>query len=813
MHDKMSGEGAASTPRRLKDAISRRSAQFAGNQQQDAHEFLADCLDELQEEMAGAVRLAKREAEEVTPEGQLNTSFRPKPATVASASASSATSAAACTASLMTGKTAATGKVAARAGDLAGCKELSDISESDLPCALNFTTEVEHCLTCTSCHHSWARSEILRHFSLDLPPNAAVNAAGPPPNIQSLLQSFFNDDQVEVQCEKCEHGREATVRHRISKLPRVLILHLKRFDSTAAGVRKRLDVVRPLQTLSLGPCCKDIVQPPPPMTPPTAAAFEILSAHRETKARPASSLAVVDGGAVPPAGGAMADAPDASDASGLGGVVACHGSGGKPGLRAALASGASPSKLPRRNLFGSRVGEVAGGGAQSGGAGGGGAGGEAENQVPPSLSCGGALSPYTSSPAPPRPTASPAASAGLHSASPLRPDPLPPYSLGGSRSRPADGASPSVPEKRALYHAPLESAQRPKQLRLGFGTVSGGAGIGGPHGAHRATGRGDGRGAGGGGHGMGIDQQRRTWPRRPQQEEEEEAQMAAAIAASLASAEADQERRQRKEATGDTSCGPFVGHPGGASGGSFYPMARSGGGARVDLISEAADCEGGELILAEEQDEEEQIRLAMEMSLAEAEQRQREQDGEDEAGEDEAAHTHAAATVPATVPVTVPAAAPTAAATALASTVAAPPPLTVPNDTSTIDLSSDSPDVPSADAGVGSAVHHPEAIDVDAATPVVDANLVDVDLEPGKAYKLCATVWHSGTHASSGHYIADVRRSKLPTSSSRARPVDGADAGWQRYDDSFVRPVAADAPEAATKGYIFFYVHDSFVAS
>jgi ubiquitin carboxyl-terminal hydrolase 26/29/37 len=63
MHQKLEGDGGAATPRRLKDAIARRSAQFAGSGQQDAHEFLADCLDELQEEMAGAVRRAKAEAE------------------------------------------------------------------------------------------------------------------------------------------------------------------------------------------------------------------------------------------------------------------------------------------------------------------------------------------------------------------------------------------------------------------------------------------------------------------------------------------------------------------------------------------------------------------------------------------------------------------------------------------------------------------------------------------------------------------------------------------------------------------------------
>ena len=121
--------------------------------------------------------------------------------------------------------------------DLGGCKELCDMSEAELPCALNFTTEVEHRLTCTACQHSWTRSEILRHFSLDLPPSAGSHASGAPPNLQQLLMAFFNDDRVEVQCEKCD-GCEATVRHRIAKLPRVLILHLKRFDSTLTGVKK-----------------------------------------------------------------------------------------------------------------------------------------------------------------------------------------------------------------------------------------------------------------------------------------------------------------------------------------------------------------------------------------------------------------------------------------------------------------------------------------------------------------------------------------------------------------------------------------------
>ena len=84
-------------------------------------------------------------------------------------------------------------------------------------------------------------------------------------------------------------------------------------------------------------------------------------------------------------------------------------------------------------------------------------------------------------------------------------------------------------------------------------------------------------------------------------------------------------------------------------------------------------------------------------------------------------------------------------------------------------------------------------------------------------YRLCATVWHAGT-ASSGHYVADVRRSTRRAATASAEDAAAALVAqafareqWQRFDDAFVRPVAPDAPDAATKGYIFFYVHDSLL--
>ena len=61
------------------------------------------------------------------------------------------------------------------------------------------------------------------------PPYRAAPLGSPPPTTAQLLQTFFADDELEVGCEACGEQR-ATVRHRVSQLPRVLMLHLKRFE-------------------------------------------------------------------------------------------------------------------------------------------------------------------------------------------------------------------------------------------------------------------------------------------------------------------------------------------------------------------------------------------------------------------------------------------------------------------------------------------------------------------------------------------------------------------------------------------------------
>jgi hypothetical protein len=96
------------------------------------------------------------------------------------------------------------------------------------------------------------------------------------------------------------------------------------------------------------------------------------------------------------------------------------------------------------------------------------------------------------------------------------------------------------------------------------------------------------------------------------------------------------------------------------------------------------------------------------------------------------------------------------------------------------------------------------AAEAAAAAAVASDDVVEIEDGPAEAagasmrYEICATVWHAGSAAGAGHYIADVRRPPQEV---------GAPPTWQRFDDSFVRVIASNAPEVFTKGYIFFYVH------
>uniref|UniRef100_S4R6R4 Ubiquitin carboxyl-terminal hydrolase n=1 Tax=Petromyzon marinus TaxID=7757 RepID=S4R6R4_PETMA len=162
--------------KRVKTAISASAERFSGYAQNDAHEFLSQCLDQLKEDVE-----------------RLNKKWRLEP------------------------------------GQGESPKPSQTDSASDMPytcpVAANMEFEVLHTITCRVCGEVVKKKEQFNDLSIDLPRKKSDTAW----SIQDSLDLFLRAEDVEYACEKCE-SRNATVTHKFIKLPRVLILHLKRYS-------------------------------------------------------------------------------------------------------------------------------------------------------------------------------------------------------------------------------------------------------------------------------------------------------------------------------------------------------------------------------------------------------------------------------------------------------------------------------------------------------------------------------------------------------------------------------------------------------
>lgn len=178
--------------RKVKNAISSTAERFSGNVQNDAHEFLSQCLDQLKDDVE-----------------KMNRSLMNDAAAASSSSPDNAAEAAA---------------AKAEPGDEADTSRIYTC-----PVAVNMEFEVQHTITCKCCGESVTKREQFNDLSIDLPRRKKTL---PLRSIQDSLDLFFRMEEIEYSCEKCS-GKSATVTHKFSRLPRVLILHLKRYSFNA----------------------------------------------------------------------------------------------------------------------------------------------------------------------------------------------------------------------------------------------------------------------------------------------------------------------------------------------------------------------------------------------------------------------------------------------------------------------------------------------------------------------------------------------------------------------------------------------------
>ncbi|CAL9689675.1 unnamed protein product [Knipowitschia caucasica] len=172
--------------RKVKSAISSTAERFSGNMQNDAHEFLSQCLDQLKDDVE---KMNKSETSAAAGDGSSScASLRTEP-----------------------GEETETSRI------------------YTCPVAVNMEFEVQHTITCKCCGEVVTKREVFNDLSIDLPRRKKTL---PLRSIQDSLDLFFRMEEIEYSCEKC-NGKAATVTHKFSKLPRVLILHLKRYSFNA----------------------------------------------------------------------------------------------------------------------------------------------------------------------------------------------------------------------------------------------------------------------------------------------------------------------------------------------------------------------------------------------------------------------------------------------------------------------------------------------------------------------------------------------------------------------------------------------------
>ena len=236
-------------PSAIKRTIEAGAARFAGAQQQDAHEFLLMVLQRVQDEVFEGYERPRLQRE------------------------------------------------ARRFGRPPNTEV--ELQSTACPVARSLSAFVEHSMTCQGCGAVTTRTELFNHLSVDLP--AAKAAPGSPVLMEALLKGFFDGGHdVERTCDQCGQSCQSTVRSRLKRLPRALILHVKRFSVDSFGrPRKRSDPIQLKPFIDLRDHVTLDVAPPPPATPP-AQATPPASPPMGAATPPPADGAASTGGFVPP---------------------------------------------------------------------------------------------------------------------------------------------------------------------------------------------------------------------------------------------------------------------------------------------------------------------------------------------------------------------------------------------------------------------------------------------------------------------------------------------------------------------------------
>ncbi|XP_019359690.1 PREDICTED: inactive ubiquitin carboxyl-terminal hydrolase 50 [Gavialis gangeticus] len=114
-----------------------------------------------------------------------------------------------------------------------------------------FEGQLSYEITCLECQNTTVKNEVFTVLSLPIPSETACS-------LQDCLDCFFQQDILtwnnQIQCSWCGTKQDTAVKTCLAKAPKIVILHLKRFDCQGSYKRKLgTDIHYPLNNLDLSP--------------------------------------------------------------------------------------------------------------------------------------------------------------------------------------------------------------------------------------------------------------------------------------------------------------------------------------------------------------------------------------------------------------------------------------------------------------------------------------------------------------------------------------------------------------------------------
>lgn len=107
------------------------------------------------------------------------------------------------------------------------------------PIIHNFYGQSQITVECTNCHNKNQRYEPWLVIKAPIP--GSTKPGSPAPSMSDCLAAAFDTETIEdYSCEKCAAKHKATITTRISRMPAVLFVSLKRFTNSGHKVRGRI---------------------------------------------------------------------------------------------------------------------------------------------------------------------------------------------------------------------------------------------------------------------------------------------------------------------------------------------------------------------------------------------------------------------------------------------------------------------------------------------------------------------------------------------------------------------------------------------